>query len=410
MQKIAYLMSRFPKITETFILYEIIELERRGVQVEVFPLVREREPLMHPEAAALIGRAHYGRLGSRAVLGAQLYWLRRRPLAYLGAWLRAIIGNLGSPGFLARALTVLPLAAWFARRMEQLGVEHVHAHWATHPALAAYVVGRLTGLPYSFTAHAHDIYVERPMLAEKLRAARFVVAVSDYNRRLLCQLYGDLAHKVRVVRCGVDPAVFRPGPPRGAPATPLIVCVGSLEEYKGQRYLLDACARLRQSGRQLRCLLVGDGDLRPALEAQIARLGLGDVVQLLGRQPRERVSALLAEADMVALPSVVTASGKCEGIPVALMEALVCGLPVVASAISGLPELVIDGVTGLLVPERDAAALAGALARLCDDASLRGRWGRPGASTCCASSTWPTTRRACTPCSTRAQVRRISKR
>jgi colanic acid/amylovoran biosynthesis glycosyltransferase len=367
MKRIAYLMSRFPKITETFILYEIVELERRGMQVEIFPLLREREPVSHPEARTLTERAHFARWASVPVILAQLYWLLRRPLAYLDAWRRALAGNLGSPKFLLRALATVPMAAWFARRMVELGTEHIHAHWATHPTLAAYVAHRLTGLPYSFTAHAHDIYVERPMLAEKLRAADFVVTISEYNRRLLADLYGELAAKVQVIHCGVDSAVFQPRQKAAAGETPLLLCVASLEDYKGHAYLIKACARLRDSGRRFRCLLVGDGELRPAIEARIARLGLQDVVVLLGRQPRERVSELLAEADVLVLPSVTTESGKQEGIPVALMEALACEVPVVATAISGIPELVIDGATGLLVPQRDAAALAGALARLCDN-------------------------------------------
>lgn len=375
---IAYIMSRFPKITETFVLYEIVELERRGARVEVFPLVREREGLMHAEAQALAARANHAHPASPAVLAAQGYWLRRRPAAYARAWLRALAGNLRSPKFLLRALAVVPQAAWFARRMRELGVTHVHAHWASHPTLAAYVVHELAGLTYSFTAHAHDIYVERPMLAEKLRRARFAVTISEHNRRLLSDLYGALAAKVAVVRCGVDPAFFRPRPARPLPEAPLLLCVASLEAYKGHAYLLEACARLKAAGQRFHCLLVGEGELRAPLEAQVARLGLAGEVALLGRQPRERVGELMAQADVMVLPSVIDADGKREGIPVALMEALACELPVVATAISGVPELVVHERTGLLVPERDAAALAAALLRLCRDEALGRRLGAAG--------------------------------
>ncbi|MFO7166529.1 MAG: glycosyltransferase [Chloroflexota bacterium] len=377
MKRIAYIVSRFPKITETFILYEILELERLGMAVEVFALVREREPVMHAEARALVARAQYAGV-SAEVLAAQGYWLLRRPGAYIRSWARALAGNIRSPKFLLRALAVVPQAAWFARRMQEQRIEHVHAHWATHPALAAYVVAELTGIPFSFTAHAHDIYVERPMLAEKLARASFAVTISEYNRRLLAELYGPLADKVTVIRCGVDPDVFRPRPERAPRDAPLLLCVASLQEYKGHAYLLEACARLKAAGQPFRCLLVGEGELRAALTAQIERLGLAEEVELLGRQPRHRVSALMAEADVMVLPSVTTGSGKREGIPVALMEALACELPVVATAISGVPELVIHNQTGLLVPERDAAALADALLLLCRDAELGRRLGRAG--------------------------------
>lgn len=377
-KRVAYLMSRFPKLTETFILYELLELERLGMAVEIFPLIREREALAHPEAAAAVERAHYCRPLAPKVLAAQLYWLLRRPLAYLAAWVAAIVGNLSSPGFLLRALAVVPQAAWFARRAEELGVTHLHAHWATHPTLAAYVIHRLTGLPYSFTAHAHDLYVERPMLAEKLRAASFAVTISEYNRRLLAELYGDLAAKVSVIRCGIDPLVFRPRRERPPRPAPLFVCIASLQAYKGHAYLIEACAMLKAAGRRFSCSLVGEGELRPELQTQIARLGLEDEVRLLGSQTREVVSELLANADLVVLPSITTASGKREGIPVALMEALASELPVVATAISGVPELVEHGRSGLLVPERDPAALAAALMRICDDPALARRLGVAG--------------------------------
>lgn len=375
---IAYLMSRFPKISETFILYEIIELERLGAQVSVFPLVRQHEQVMHPEATDVVARAHYSTPFSIPVLRAQLHWLRVQPRAYFAAWWRALRGNASSPKFLVRALAVVPQAAWFARELQARDVEHVHAHWATHPALAAYVVNMLTGLPYSFTAHAHDIYVERPMLDEKLRRASFVVTISEYNRRLLHTLYGALANKTVVIHCGVDPDVFQPRLAHQSRNPFTILCVASLQDYKGHPYLIDACHQLKQQGIPFRCLLVGEGEERPAIETQIAERGLTQHVTLLGHQPRSRVSELVGEADVMVLPSISTSTGKQEGIPVALMEALASEVPVVASAISGIPELVEDGHTGLLVPERDALALAQALLRIYQEPALGQQLGAAG--------------------------------
>jgi colanic acid/amylovoran biosynthesis glycosyltransferase len=364
---VAHVVSRFPKISETFILNEILELERLGLRVEVFSLLRERAPVRHAEAAALADRCVYGS-SVGPLVHAQLHWLRRRPGAYLRAWWRALRGNASSPKFLARVPMTVASGALFALEMERRGVEHIHAHFATHPALAAHVAHHLTGLPYSFTAHAHDIYVERPMLDEKVRDASFVVAISDYNRRLLEELYGrDADGRVRVVHCGIEPDVFAPRE-QPAPADALrILCVASLEDYKGHPYLLEACAILRRDAVPFRLTLVGDGEDRPAVERQIEELGLGDAIDVLGAQPRDRVAQLLAETDVFVLPSIVTASGKKEGIPVVLMEALAREVPVIATAISGVPELVEDGRTGLLVPERDAEALAAALVRVKTD-------------------------------------------
>ncbi len=367
--RVAYLMSRFPKLSETFVLYEMLELERIGVRVEVFPLVREREVTLQPGAEDLVRRAHDLRLTSRPVLAAQWYWLRRRPRRYLGTWGRAIVGNVGSPKFLVRTLATVPLGAAFARRIEALDVDHVHAHWATHPALAAWVIRRLTGRTYSFTAHAHDIYVERPMLAEKLLGAAFAVTISDYNQRLLTGWYGKLAARVVVIHCGVDVGVFRPRrePADTEPRTDRpfeVLAVATLQPQKGHAVLVAATRRLVDRGIAVRVRIVGEGEERANLEAAIAAAGLTEQVLLLGRQPRDRVAALLGEADVVVQPSIVLASGKTEGIPVALMEALASRVPVVATAVSGVPELVEDGVTGRLVPPGDPSALADALADL----------------------------------------------
>jgi glycosyltransferase involved in cell wall biosynthesis len=379
---VAYVMSRFPKISETFILNEILELERLGVTVEVFPLKREREPTVHREAEPLVRRAHFTRLLSRQVAGAQAAWLAESPGAYAGVWWRVLRGSARSPATLVRALYVVPLAATFARAMRAAGVQHVHAHYATYPALAALVVEQLARIPFSFTAHAHDIYVDRTMLDEKLRAAQAVVTVSEYNRRLLHDLYGPLADGVQVVRCGIDPAFFAPRPPAAPPAPPpapfTVVSVASLEPYKGHRHLLEACALLARDGLDLRLVLVGDGEERAGLERRAGELGLGERVTFLGRRPRDAVRDVLGGAHAFALASVTTAQGKKEGVPVALMEALATGLPVVATAMSGVGELVADGETGLLVPEGDPAALAAALARLAGDPALAARLGAAG--------------------------------
>lgn len=376
---IAYLVSRFPKISETFILYEILALEQLGVRVELFPLLRHREPILHSEARNWVEKAHFAQPLSPAVWASQLFWLRKSPGELLKTWQAVVTANRSSPKFLLRAVAATLLGAHFARRMLALGVEHIHAHWATHPAVAAYVAHRLTDLPFSFTAHAHDIYVERAMLEQKIDSARFVVTISEFNRRFLADLYGaDRAAKVHVIHCGVDTQVFRPPelPRRRQPFT--MITVASLEEKKGHHYLIEACALLAKQGIDFHCLLVGEGELRQTLEAQIKTLGLSGRVTLLGHQPRARVNELVATADAMVLPSVRLPSGKQEGIPVSLMEALSVELPVIATQISGVPELIEDGVTGLLVPERNPRALADAVVQLYRSPELSRRLGAAG--------------------------------
>jgi colanic acid/amylovoran biosynthesis glycosyltransferase len=379
LRRIAYTMSRFPKISETFVLYEMQELQRAGLTVEVFPLVRERPAITHAEAEAFLAQvSHRGPL-SGDVRAAMAYWQRKAGARYTALWSEVLLGSLGSPKFFSRVPAVLGQASWMAQQMEAHGIEHLHAHFATHPALAAYVIHRLTGIPYSITVHAHDLYVDRTFLAPKLQAAERIITISQFNRDLIGRLYGGvIADKTRVIRCGVDLSVFQPRQyvQRNQPFS--LLCVASLEDYKGHEYLVQACSLLRDQGVDFRCKLVGTGELRHTIEAQIDRYDLEPNIELCGPQPRAKVSQLMAEADVVVLPSVVTPSGKMEGIPVALMEAMACAVPVVATNISGIPELISDGRSGLLVPQRDSQALAMALARLANDPGLRQQLGQAG--------------------------------
>jgi glycosyltransferase involved in cell wall biosynthesis len=372
--RVAYLMSRYPAVTETFILHEMLELSRLGLELDIFPLLGAAQDVRHPGSEELSDRVQYPRAFSAEIVRAQLYWLSRRPRRYLRAWARALHGNARSPAFLARALVVVPRAAAIARRMEQRGVRHAHAHWATHPALAAFVVRELTGIGYSFTAHAHDLYMDRTMLGEKTAGARFVVTISHFNRALIHELLGSAAaSKTVVIPCGVDPRLFHPRPARAPDGLFRIACVAGLRDYKGHRWLVEACATLQRRGVPFHCVLAGDGPERRAIEAQIAVSGLRGRVQLLGNQPQDRICALIEESDVMVLPSVVTAKGMMDGIPVALMEAMASGLPVVSTRVSGIPELVQDGRTGLLVPEKDARALADAIHWLFRDPLLARR-------------------------------------
>ena len=365
---VAYVMSRFPKISETFILYEMEAVVARGVSVELFPLIRERPAIQHPEAAAWVARAHHAPVLSPAVVASNLALLVGRPWAYLGALAAVVRGTWGSANFLLGGLAAFPKVAHAARRMEGLGVAHVHCHFANHPALAGFVVHRLTGIPYSFTAHGSDLHKDRHMLPQKVREAAFVATVSEDNRRLIVEECGAwAADKVHVIHCGVD--VERFGGARREPGGEdalSIVCVGTLHEVKGQVHLVDACARLARGGVPFTCTFVGDGPDQRGLERRASESGLGDRVRFLGRVAQPEIVAQLRRADVLVAPSVPTASGKREGIPVVLMEAMASGLPVVASRLSGIPELVEDGVSGLLVEPGDVDGLAAALRELRD--------------------------------------------
>jgi glycosyltransferase involved in cell wall biosynthesis/peptidoglycan/xylan/chitin deacetylase (PgdA/CDA1 family) len=378
--RIAYVMSRFPKLSETFVLAEILALERRGVAVDVYPLLRERADVVHPEAVGVVVRARYTPFVSPAILASQVAWLRRRPDAYLRALRDVLTGTWGSANFFVGALGIFPKVAHVALRMQADGVTHVHCHFANHPAVAGLIVHRLTGIPFSFTAHGSDLHKDRRMLARKVAEAAFVATISHDNRHLILAESGEAhAGKVHVVRTGVDTDLFAPADDDVAddPGDPLrIVCVGTLHEVKGQAHLVEACRLLAARGVPVRCRIIGDGEDRAGLEARIATAGLEATVRLTGPRTRGQIAEELRAADVLVAPSVPTREGRREGIPVVLMEAMSSGLAVVASAISGIPELVEHGTSGLLVPPGDAPAIAGALRLLASDPALRERLGR----------------------------------
>jgi colanic acid/amylovoran biosynthesis glycosyltransferase len=379
-RRVGYVVSRFPKLSETFILREMDALEATGWHLSLYPLITESGGPVHPAAVPWLSRARELPLLSRTAAGATARLLVRRPRQLIGLCAAVVRGYASSPSALVRALALLPSSIRLAELVRDDGVPQLHAHYATYPLLACWVVHALDGVPYSVTIHAHDIFTGTPMLARKLRSAAAVVVISQFNRDFLVrQVDPDLADRTTVVRCGVDVSHYAgPGAAERQPPAPgdafTIVCVGSLQEYKGQRHLIEACRLMVDRGHQVRCLLVGGGVLADELARQVEAAGLVGVVELVGAKTEQEVAALLGAADVYAQPSVIASTGQMEGIPVALMEALASRLPVVATALSGVPELVRDGDTGWLVPPGDARALADALEQvLADPAAARVR-------------------------------------
>jgi glycosyltransferase involved in cell wall biosynthesis len=377
--RIAYVVSRFPDPSETFVLRELNAVERRaGVELELFVLFPPKHHFVHPDAERWVARAH--RASPAAALAGTLYWLIRRPLRMCGALASVLGGHWRQPDRLLRALIASASAAAHARTMRRLQIDRVHAHFATYPALAAWLAGRLLDLPYSFTAHAHDIYVDQLHLGTLAREADAIAAISEFNRSFLEPYVGDSATPIELVRCGVVPSAYafrerslpREGPVRA-------ICVATLNELKGHAVLLDALARGGAELQRLELDLVGSGPLEQELREQVQRLGLSGRVRFHGTRSEVEVAQLLDRADLFVLASVVARNGRMDGVPVALMEALATGLPVVASRLSGIPELVRDGETGVLARPGDPEDLARALRAVLADpeaAAARARAGR----------------------------------
>lgn len=364
---LAVFMSRFPAVTETFILREMIELERQAERVLPVPMLRESPAVLHEAAVPWVGRAIYSPFLDRAIAAAVLRGMRRHPWKMVALLARLTAGTITRPGTLLRTLAIFPKSVWLAERLQREGVLHIHAHFATYPATMAAIVSELAPITFSITVHAHDIQVDRSLLRWKLGRARFIRSISDFNRRFLERLYPEVRGRIEVIHVGIDPAAYPARPATPTNSEPRILTVAAHKPYKGLPVLIDACAILRAEGLSFRCTIVGDGPMRGALESRIRALGLDGSVSLAGSRPEKEVARMMSEADLFVLPSVVAPDGQMEGIPVALMEAMASARPVISTTISGIPELVDDGVGGLLVEPGDAAALAAAMRSLLDN-------------------------------------------
>ena len=319
--RVAYVVNTFPKLSETFIIGELAELRRRGVDLRVLSLRPPEETMCHEavRTAGLLDRTSYDR----------------------------------------RA---------FDAELESFQAQLVHAHFATEPTAAARAIAAERGLPFTFTAHGYDVYRRPPAdFAQRAEAAASIITVSEANRRCITETFRVPRGRVQVIPCGVDTDWFSPGTPDSDP--PLVVCVARLREVKRLDLLLRACAIVRDRKQAFGCVIVGEGPERAALESLRADLRLDRDVDMPGAAEHSSVRTWWRRA------SVAVLSSRSEGMPVSLMEAASCGVAAVATDVGGVSELVEHGVTGLVVPRGDVDQLATAIHELLVDDCRRAAMG-----------------------------------
>jgi glycosyltransferase involved in cell wall biosynthesis len=396
MSKIAYVMNGFPRLSETFIAHEIYQLECLGTPLRLYSVKQEREPVVHPvvgairaplvylpDASSLSGTTlvRWLRDNLPTFAGAHAVLLRKRPLAWLatlGSALALAWKHRPAPFSLRKVFIKEFLqAGWIAQAVLREGdVSHLHGHFCHGVATITWFTSRLTGLPFSFTAHAKDIYQAElnpgRLLERKMGAARFVATCTCANAHVLRARH-PRPDEVHAIYHGLDTQWFSPQPVVVSTEAPLLLAVGRLVEKKGFDQLIAACALLKQRGAIFRCIIVGeDGSAGPALRAQIKALNVADRVQLHGAVTQGRLREIYRGAQAFVLPCRVMEDGDRDGFPNVLAEAMAMGVPVVSTPISGIPEMIDDGVHGLLV-EGSAASLADAAQRLLGDATLHAR-------------------------------------
>jgi glycosyltransferase involved in cell wall biosynthesis len=374
--RLGYLYSRYPVLSQTFCDAEMLALERLGLELEIGSVYPPLTSLRHEHIACLRAPIHYAP-------PQEILKILEKNAKTDRKWPRDLVDRHERKyGPSVKAERRARNALYFADHFKRREVDHVHVHFANRAAHTAMFLKEISGIPFSVTAHGQDFMKDLgndDLLREICAAAEFIAAETDYSRDLLRQRCPDSAAKIHRVYNGIDLERFpAPHDEISANAVPRIISVGRLVAFKGFEYLIDACADLARRGLEFTCEIIGDGPLRGDLEARIRKLNLSDRIHLLGSLSQRAVLEKLRSADIFALASVTDAQGASDVFPTVIIEAMAAARPVVSTRLAGIPESVIDGETGLLVPPEDTMALGEALRRLIEDTKLRLHYGRAG--------------------------------
>jgi len=368
-RRIGYLISQYPAVNHTFILREIRQLRTAGWDIHAFSIAGCDRPVakLTPEEAEEHTRTTYIKAaGASRILGAGIKALLRNPLRFVSALLFALGLGHSSPRRLLANLFYFAEAVVAGEWMRERGIAHYHVHFSSTVAL---ILSRLHPISFSVTIHGPDEFNDAAgfELARKVEAARFIVAISHYAQSQIMRASEYTHwHKIEVCRLGIDPAVFAPRTPSDAGGQVRLLCVGRLAPVKGQHILLGAVRRIIDAGHtEVMLHLAGDGPDRAGLEQHAAALSLREYVRFEGWLNQDRIRALYAQTDIFVLASFA------EGVPVVLMEAMAMEIPCVSTIVNGIPELIDNGVDGLLVPPSDEEAFARAVVTLLTDPERR---------------------------------------
>lgn len=357
---IAYVLKMYPRFSETFIVSEILAREAAGDRIEIFSLRPPNDPRFHPELARVRAPVTYIDRAPKTIDVWECF--RAAEAAGLTASLARNFAALAAaePDDAVQAIN---LAATLRRR----NIRHMHVHFASAATSVARLTSAITGIPYSFTAHAVDIFassVRGEDLQLKLEQAHHTITISQYNLRYLRRRFPTSTSRLHLVRNGLDLGRFPYRDPRPLGATVRIAAVGRLVEKKGFQYLLPATKELLEQGLKVELRIAGAGVLGEELAAGIDRLGLGSQVQLMGPQTQDQIHELLDSADIFIAPCVVGADGNADGMPTVLLEAMASGVPCISTRVTGIPEVVKNGSTGVLVEPGSPRALARSVQRM----------------------------------------------
>lgn len=377
---IAYITQSFPSLTTTFIYREVLALRRVGFDIATFAIWKPDVSRLSAESKDLVDSSFYALPVSRCkFFTAHLYLFFTHPIRYVSTFFFVLTRKGESWANRRRTFFHFLEAICLAVDAEREGIRHIHAHFTINAATVALIIARMLDISFSCTAH-NIFFTDRVILEEKLKRARFIIAISKYSRDFLLRFLPKerLEDKFHIVHCGISPDDFLPLTHKVVNQRPLIFSLAHLVERKGLPVLLEACQILVERGCDFQCLIAGDGPQRSLLERLIMEYQIQDKVRLLGVVFQEQLADYLNRADIFVLPCLTASNGDLDGIPVVLMEAMAMEIPTISTYVSGIPELIKDGQSGLLVKEKDAVALADAIQRLLEDDELRRRLGKNG--------------------------------
>ncbi len=360
--RVAYLLVQFPQLSQTFISREIVALQELGVGVSIFSLFNPPSDLgvAHKINEELQSLAHYSSFFSIDVISSQFFFLKKSPKKYLKAFFKVIQYSYKKPKLLAQALLCFPKTVYFSRLMMEDEVEHIHCHFVTLGSILGKAASILVGTTLSLHPHAAGLFTrDQNTVIRQLSEATKIVTISTYHRDYIAQICPSISTEdIEIVYCSIDTDLFSPATASPQKDEIQIFSVGRLIEKKGFTYLIDACYLLRKKDVNFKCHIVGSGPQFKMLQSKIEALDLGDYVILHGAKPQSEILDYYHASDIFTLPCVVAADGNKDGLPVVLIEAMSCGLPVVTTPVAGIIDLVSDRQNGLLVLERDSQKLA----------------------------------------------------
>jgi glycosyltransferase involved in cell wall biosynthesis len=371
MTRFAYLFERFPSFGQTFCYREVAELDRQGIAPLIFSIRNPKDEPSQDWDARIVKRVHYLPEEKELLEDVRRAAKKRK----LSTEIVDVLDEWGRRSDFLR----LYQAVYVGLRLQELGVRHVHSHFAGMAARTAFWIHRFFPMTFSFTAHANDIFAPRHFeigLDKLVDAARVIVTETDYAAKFLRERFPQRADSVHRIYNGLDLAEFERADFSSTP--PLIIAVGRLIAKKGFAELIRACALLAERGKLFRCEIIGEGPLENELRAQIAQLSLQKHFTLSGAKPQREVRQHLGTASVFVLPSVLDPEGGMDNLPTVIMEAMATGLPVISTSIAGIPEMVVQHETGFLVQPADPIALAKAIEDVIDDRLLAQKLGEAG--------------------------------